>query len=419
MTRRAQVAVRTATAVPSPNSNVAVAHHSVQNAHSLGDVADDWAAIDVWLGVVAANSPNGSGQTVATYRFHLSKLRWYCEYVCHRTPSQWSMQDVQSFKAFLEDVPDYALSPKDVADIDGASGPFRNRPSASSQGDILRFVSAMFTALHQTGYLALDPTALLKSRKPKRLDTTRTVDLDVFAEMLRNMLLPPGEHATMTSRLYWRDRFVLIALRELGLRASELVGASMASVFRLSDPASGKTYWAIRVSDASAKGGTGRTVPLTKVVMDALIAYRIEFGLSPLPGPGDPQPLVLSPRTTPMKRGEQSITAARDLRFFRNWGSVDTRHGLYRIVKGRLGAAAVALDAHGDATGAERLRKASPHWLRHTFATALLLRGQDIRQVASALGHSNLHTTMAYTEQEALDQIRAWELSSPGTLAQD
>lgn len=52
----------------------------------------------------------------------------------------------------------------------------------------------------------------------------------------------------------------------------------------------GKTYWAIRVSDASAKGGTGRTVPLTKVVMGALIAYRIEFGLAPLPGPGDPQP---------------------------------------------------------------------------------------------------------------------------------
>jgi hypothetical protein len=33
----------------------------------------------------------------------------------------------------------------------------------------MRFVSAMFTALHGTGYIARDPTALLKNRKPKRL----------------------------------------------------------------------------------------------------------------------------------------------------------------------------------------------------------------------------------------------------------
>jgi len=390
--------------------------------HTLGAVADDWAAIEVWLGAVAANSPHGSGQTIATYRYHLAKLRWYCDTVCILPPPRWSMQEVQEFKAFLGDVPGFAITARDVVDVSGAAcgtrpGPFRKRPSASSQGDIMRFVSAMFTALHQTGYIARDPTALLKSRKPKRLDKTRTVDLDVFAELLGGMDPHHSEAPTSASRLYRRDRFILIALRELGLRASELVGASMASVYRLSDPATGKSYWVIKVSDESAKGGTGRTVPMTKTAMDALVAYRIEFGLLPLPCATDTHRLLLSPRTAPMVRGERTITAARDLRYFRQWGSVGTRHGLYRIVKGRLREAAHVLDARREHDAAERLRKASPHWLRHTFATAALLGGHDIRQVAAALGHSNLRTTMDYTEQEALDQIRAWESTSPGNVA--
>lgn len=248
--------------------------------HSLGQVADDWAAIDVWLAAVAGNSPNGSGQTITTYRYHLAKLRWYCDTVCRLSPSHWSMQEVQAFKAFLSDLPDFAISARDVLEDAGAGGPFRKRPSASSQGDIMRFVSAMFTALHGTGYIARDPTALLKNRKPKRLDKTRTVDLDVFAEVLAGMD-PHHGAATTASRQYRRDRFVLIALRELGLRASELVGAAMASVYRLSDPATGKSYRVIKVSDESAKDGTGRTVPMTKTAMDALVAYRIEFGLPP------------------------------------------------------------------------------------------------------------------------------------------
>ncbi|MCE3602370.1 site-specific integrase [Massilia sp. P8910] len=405
---------------PIAGSVVQLSQSDASVEHSLGPVADDWAAIEVWLGQVAANSPKGSSQTVATYRYHLAKLRWYCDTVCALPPSRWSMQEVQAFKAFLGNLPEFAITASDTVEASraGAScpGPFRKRPSASSQGDIMRFVSAMFTVLHQTGYIKRDPTALLKNRKAKRRDKTRTVDLDIFAEALAGMD-PHCGTATTARRLFRRDRFVLIALRELGLRASELVGAVMASVFRISDPASGKSFWVIKVDDESAKGGAGRTVPMTKTAMDALVAYRLEFGLRPLPLVTDLQPLLLSPRTTPMTLGERTVTAARDLRYFRQWGSVDTRHGLYRIVKGRLRDAAHALDARGEHGAAERLRKASPHWLRHTFATAALLGGHDIRQVAQALGHSNLRTTMDYTEQVALDQIRSWESTAPGTIA--
>ncbi|MDO8310403.1 MAG: hypothetical protein Q7T25_00540 [Sideroxyarcus sp.] len=41
--------------------------------------------------------------------FHLVKLRWYCEMVARITPSRWSMQDVEHFRVFLDNLPDDAL----------------------------------------------------------------------------------------------------------------------------------------------------------------------------------------------------------------------------------------------------------------------------------------------------------------------
>jgi len=391
-----------------------------QPGHTLGPVADDWAAIEVWLFAVADNSRSRTDETLKTYRYHLAKLRWYCEEELGRTPSSWSAQDVKAFKTFLLKLPERALCATGAKEGEEGYSPFRKMPAASSQADIMRFLHALFKALHGTGYIRLNPMVLMKTGKPRRLDKTRAIDLDLFQFVLRVMDDQPREKQT-AHQLHLRDRFIFICLRESGLRASELVGAKMRAVQPFSDPKHRKTYWILKVVEDTAKGGKERTVPVTPALLDALIAYRSAFGLAPLPG-NDPQDygLILSVRTHPLAAGRHggTINNAADRRYFGAWRDVGTRFGLHGIVKGRIRDAVRHLETAGDLAAATELNRVSSHWMRHTFATAALLGGQDLRVVASALGHASVTTTMVYTEQGALDQIRSWENEHPGSVAQ-
>lgn len=387
-----------------------------QPVHSLGPVADDWEAINVWLAAVADNSRSGSNETLKTYRYHLAKLRWYCERELGRPPSTWTLQDVKAFRDYLAQLP--ASSLRTINIVPGAPdySPFQKQPGVSTQSDIMRFTKAMFSALHRTGYLRLDPMALVQAPKQRRLDKKRAVGDDLFDLVLQVMAEAPRP-TQKDHQIYLRDCFIFICLRESGLRASELIGAKMDAVGLLYNPNSGNTYWAMTVKAETAKGGKQRTVPVSVAFLEAFIAYRRAFGLDPMPGPSTQQyGLVLSVRTKKREIGSR-IKSASDRRLFGEWRDVGSRQGLHGIIKGRIRDAVLLLEQAGDAASAAHLDRVSAHWLRHTFAMTALLSGQDLRSVATSLGHASVDTTMGYTEQDAIDLIESWERETPGRVA--
>ncbi len=248
-------------------------------------------------------------------------------------------RDITRFLHFLEkkNLSALKVSQNDLMGyMDTLSGLLSIRSAARNLSTLRMF----FRFLVSEGKIAISPARLLSSPKlPLRLpEVLSPAEVDLL------LALPD-----LQTPLGLRDKAMLELLYASGLRVSELVGLSVASI--------NLEAGFVRTI---GKGSRERMVPMGAKALDALKAFL-----------RDGRPLFL-------KRKSSTIL------FLNARGGPLSRQGFWKIIR-----------RYGLKAGIKK--KISPHSLRHSFASHLLEHGADLRSVQAMLGHADISTTQIYT----------------------
>ncbi|MBA4000806.1 tyrosine recombinase XerC [Brevundimonas sp.] len=183
----------------------------------------------------------------------------------------------------------------------------------------------------------------------------------VSEDQARGLMAEPETDTDLQPWEAARDRAVLTLLYGCGLRISEGLSLTRA------DAPLPET---LRIT---GKGGKTRLVPVLPAVREAVDAY---VAAAPFP-----------------------LSAAEPLFRARRGGPLSPRHvqATVQRLRGRLGLPA----------------SATPHALRHSFATHLLGAGADLRSIQELLGHASLSTTQKYAAVNADHLLGAYARAHP------
>ncbi len=209
-----------------------------------------------------------------------------------------------------------------------------------SQARVLSGVRSFFRFLVLDGVVENDPTELLEwPSLPEHLPVVLT--LEEIDRIEDSIDLSKAEGA--------RNRAIIEVLFSCGLRVSELVN------MKLSD-----LYLEDRVLLVHGKGNKERLVPVSNKAIADLKRWFFDRNLMKI------------------KPGED------DYVFLNRRGAHLTRTMILIMVKRQAEEAGIK-------------KTISPHTFRHSFATALLQGGADLRSIQAMLGHEKIDTTLVYT----------------------
>ena len=291
--------------------------------------------------------------------------RWLAEIAAIGGRSEKTVEayraDVRAFLEFLQShegdgLGRAALSRVDVRTMRSWMAHERGRGlSARSLARALSAVKGFVAwAAERDGF---DASAVLMTRSPRfTAKLPRPLPEDAARAMLDTV-----EFQTQKDWTGARDTAVLTLLYGCGLRISEALALTGASA----DP--GETLRII------GKGGKERVVP---VIPAARAAVRDYARVCPFDLPSD----------GPLFRGVRG-------------GALNARHiqKVMEQARAQLGLPATA----------------TPHAMRHSFATHLLNAGGDLRAIQELLGHASLSTTQAYTAVDTARLMEVYEAAHP------
>ncbi len=238
---------------------------------------------------------------------------------------------------------------------------FEKEKKKTSIARKLAAVRAFFKFLNREHAVSKDPAASVSTPK-----LARTLPRIMSEEEMNNFLNQVGQAAQGGDPALLRDRAILELLYASGLRVSELVGLDLR-----------KVNFGDGIVLVRGKGNKERIVPFGSKAREAMMAYL----------PAREKNLL------------EHKTANPGLFLNARGGRLTTR-SVDRLLKKYVRQFGPNI-------------KASPHSLRHAFASHLLAEGADLRAIQEMLGHKSLATTQKYTQVSIQKLIEVYDKAHP------
>jgi integrase/recombinase XerC len=316
---------------------------------------------DILTGDAELPLGNDLRQAVAGWLNHLTHERGQCPATLNAYE-----RDLRQFLGFLKSHLGHPPCLGDLARLD-AKTLRAFLASRRKSGAISRSLSRSLSALRMF-FRWMEREETLKNRAVLQIALPKiphSVPKPLNVEAAAAMVAPgrPGE----VDWIGVRDSAVMMLLYGCGLRISEALSLTLRTA-----PINGRD-----VMHITGKGGKERMVPALNIVSDAIERY---VRLCPFDLEAD-QPLFRGARGGPLS--PRLIQLAMEK------------------LRGELGLPDTA----------------TPHALRHSFATHLLSAGADLRQIQELLGHASLSTTQIYTEVDRERLLNVYDAAHPRARA--
>jgi site-specific recombinase XerD len=336
---------------------------------------NDYEAVEAWL------SLHESAATQRAYRKEAERLILWAIVERSRAMSSLTTEDAVAYRAFLRHpTPRGRWVGPPAPRSSPEWRPFTGDLSARSTAYALSVAGALFRWLIQQRYVLANPFAGIKVRAVSRtqpLAATRVFgegEWAIIQAVAEGLEWVHGWEAPAAQRLC----FVLDFGYATGLRISELVGATLGQI----EIDAHGDHW-LHVMGKGSKAGKVVLPPLARAALDK---YLMQRQLPITPARWNPKTPLIGSLEFECTAG---ITAAR----------------LWSVVRRFFHKVAEVIEADSPAL-AEKLRRASPHWMRHTHATNALARGVELTTVRDNLRHASVATTSIYLHSDEVKRAR-------------
>ena len=325
--------------------------------------------------------------TYNTYKREAMRFILWCTYETGKNFTALKVDDLEEYLEFLQNPPPSWCTTRAAIRAGKSFGswmPFIGPLRLSAYQCSVRVLNSLFNYLVQADYLRTNPIKLIRAANKFTIDSedrkyqvwSRMLEADEWEAILQVLnTLPTKTKEDIDLKI--RTQFLFACLYLLGLRIHEVAGHSW-NAFRQKD---GKWWFFVK-----GKGDKPAHIPVNDQLLEYVKAYRQHLGKDAFPAAYEEDPLIVSRKT----------------------GKAYQLRILYNMVKD-VGLKA-SLQFEHSKHKQEKLRKFSPHWLRHMAASHQYKAGMSMSMIQENLRHASVNTTRIYLHSE--DEARHFAIQN-------